>query len=396
MDAGTYSGFTVNGDNFTSAVTVQSADGTRDAVIDSGITIDNSSFITLKGLDVEGGGIGGDGGVAYLGSSGHDYTLDNDTIANSDYGIIIGSSSGAISNVLVTGSTIHNIDFSGSSAGTGGGQGVSCYSVRDGDHGQPLDLLRGQLALHPVRRLLGPDRRPQPVHLPVQPAFRGASERDADLAGRLGRQLHQQHRLRRRWDGWRERRDMRWLHPVRERARGWGTASDGFTNYDVSNNLFVNSGGSLPIQIQTTTGGTVSNNTVADGFQYGVAIGFNGVTGVESTGLVSQYNIVTAAESGQDYRYGCDGSGCVSDYNVSADSTATGTGSIDGWAEDWETTTWNNPATTPMPAGFYVPADLGSGVRLPGLDRPLTAPRSGGMPYAVWLGRLHHAVHQCG
>ena len=156
-----------------------------------------------------------------------------------------------------------------------------------------------------------------------------------------------------------------------ENGPGGGTAGDGFTNYNVSNNLFVNSGGSLPIQVQTTTGGTVSNNTVADGFQYGIAIGYNGVTGVQSTNLNSQYNIVAGqTDNGQAYRYGA-ASG-TSDHNVADSHGGTsGTGSLNGWTEAWQTTNWSNPTTTPMPAGYYQPVTLGSLVRVPGQHRPV-------------------------
>ena len=361
LDAGTYSGGTINGDKFSSFVTVEPVTSTTDVTVDSGFTIDNSSYIDLQGLDIEGGGIGGDGGVAYLGTSGSNYELNDDTIANSDYGVIIGSSSGAISNVLITHSLLHNFDFSGSSAGTGGGQAVSCYWCGTGitiSHdifyaaswhyiqcGGCSDMtVDHNLFTCPCNQHSG-------AHLNVFQIWQGGSDDSFTnniVDGTPGAD---------NGSG-----EICGGCVLFENGPGGGTASDGFTNYDVSNNLFVNSGGSLPIQVQTTTGGTVSNNTVADGFQYGLAIGYNGVTNVESTDLVSQYNIVAGQfGNGQAYGYGCSGSGCVSDYNVADSHGGTsGTGSINGWTEDWDTTTWNDPLTTPMPAGFYVPADLAS------------------------------------
>ena len=365
LDAGTYTGGTVNGDNFSSNTTIESADGTRDVTVDGTVTIDNSSNITLQGLDIEGGGIGGAGGVAFEGTSGSNYTLNNDTIANSDFGVIIGSSSGAVSNVTISNSTLHNFDFSGSSAGTGGGQAVSCYWCSGYTHVEH-DVFYAA-SWHYIQcggcsdftvdhNLFScPCNQHSGAHLNVFQIWQGGSDDsftnnivigNPNQVGTSG--------------------EICGGCVLFENGPGGGTASDGFTNYDVSNNLFVNSGGSLPIQVQTTTGGTVSNNTVADGFQYGIAIGYNGVTNVASTSLVSQYNIVANGESGAMYRYGCAGSACVADDNVTTDSSATSDGGldttadVDNWPEAWQTTTWANPLTTPMPTGFYQPAAIAS------------------------------------
>ena len=362
LNAGTYTGdVSVSGEQFTSYVTVEPAQAGADVTIDGGFTIDDSSFIELKGLDIEGGGIGGAGGVAFEGTSGSNYTLNNDTIANSDSGVIIGSSSGAVSNVTISNSTLHNFDFSGSSAGTGGGQAVSCYWCSGYTHVEH-DVFYAA-SWHYIQcggcsdftvdhNLFScPCNQHSGAHLNVFQIWQGGSDDsftnnivigNPNQVGTSG--------------------EICGGCVLFENGPGGGTASDGFTNYDVSNNLFVNSGGSLPIQVQTTTGGTVSNNTVADGFQYGIAIGYNGVTNVASTSLVSQYNIVAGQTgNGLAYRYGCTGSGCVSDNNVADTHGGTsGTGSLNGWTEDWGTTSWPDPLTTPMPTGYYLPANLGS------------------------------------
>ena len=325
-------------------------------MLNGGLTIDNSSNITLQGLDIEGGGIGGNGGVAFEGSSGCNYTLNNDTIANSDYGVLIGSSDGAVSNVTVTHSTLHNFDFSGSSAGTGGGQAVSCYWCSGYTHvnhdifyaaswhyiqcgGCDNFVVDHNLFSCPCNQHSG-------AHLNVFQIWQGGSDDSFTNNVVVGPS-----------SGSEGSGQICGGCILFENGAGGGTAGDGFTDYDVSNNLFVNSGGSLPIQVQATTGGIVSNNTVADGFQYGVAIGYNGVTGVESTGLVSDDNIVVGeTDNGQGYRYGCTGSGCQDTGNVTlADHTG---GDITWGSEQWQTTTWANPLTTPMPAGYYVPVGL--------------------------------------
>ena len=140
-----------------------------------------------------------------------------------------------------------------------------------------------------------------------------------------------------------------------------GAACGEFSNYDISNNLFVDSGSSLPIQLQTTSGGTVSHNTVADGFQYGIAVGYNSTCNTASTNLSAQYNIVAGQTgSGAAYRYGCD-SACVNDHNVADSHGGTsGTGSVNGWTPSWQTMTWSPSSGGPPPSGYYKPVGLSS------------------------------------
>ena len=357
LSAGTYTALTISGANPGSYVTIQPSPGAN-VTIQGLTTLDSASYLRFQGLTVTGTGPGTHTGFNITGSPSHDFQFINDDIGNGTYGIAIDGANGT-SNVLVQGDKIHNLDFTGSSAGYAGGQGVTCYYCLTG-----ITVSRSKfwaVSWHYIQcggcddftvdhnLFTCPCNQHSGAHLNVFQIWQGGSDDsftnnivlgDAGTDGGSG--------------------EICGGCVLFENGPGGGTASDQFTNYNISNNLFLNSGGSLPIQVQTTTGGTVSNNTVADGFTYGIAIGYNAVTGVQSTNLNSQYNIVAGQTgNGQAYRYGA-ASG-VSDHNVADSHGGTsGTGSTNGWTENWITTTWNDPIDTPMPAGYYRPADLGS------------------------------------
>jgi hypothetical protein len=127
-------------------------------------------------------------------------------------------------------------------------------------------------------------------------------------------------------------------------------------NSVIENNLFVNAATSYELQIYTTEGATIKNNTVV-GSEYGTAL----LT--EHCGAGSNYTMthnidVEDKGTGNDFNFGACTGTCTFDYNVSQDKSASSAHSVTEWAPKWTATVWS-PATEPSrPTGFYVPTGL--------------------------------------
>jgi hypothetical protein len=130
-------------------------------------------------------------------------------------------------------------------------------------------------------------------------------------------------------------------------------------NSVIENNLFVNAATSYELQIYTTEGATIKNNTVV-GSEWGSAL----LT--EHCGAGSNYTMthnidVEDQGSGPDMSFGACSGTCLFDYNVSEDTSASQAGSthyLTNWSPEWLTTSWT-PASEPKPStGFYIPSGL--------------------------------------
>lgn len=130
-------------------------------------------------------------------------------------------------------------------------------------------------------------------------------------------------------------------------------------NSVIENNLFVNAASSYELQIYTTEGATIKNNTVV-GSEWGTAL----LT--EHCGAGSNYTMthnidVENVGSGGDFRFGeCTGT-CLFDYNASQDTSANMLGSTHfttGWAPKWANTSWNTLTEPSAPNNYYTPTGL--------------------------------------
>jgi hypothetical protein len=133
----------------------------------------------------------------------------------------------------------------------------------------------------------------------------------------------------------------------------------GMTNTVIENNLFVHAASSYEIQVYTTHGLNVKNNTVV-GSEYGTLLG------TEFCGPGSDYDVthninVENYGTTPDFSFGdCTGT-CVFDYNVSDDTSARQAGAthyVINWIPNWTTTDWNPASEAAPPAGYYLPSGL--------------------------------------
>jgi hypothetical protein len=127
----------------------------------------------------------------------------------------------------------------------------------------------------------------------------------------------------------------------------------------IEGNLFVDAATSYELQIYTTQGATIKDNTVV-GSEWGSAL-LTEHCGAGSDYTMSHNIDVQDQGSGNDFNFGdCTGS-CVFDENVSEDHSADESGAshyLTGWNPKWQTTSWD-PASEPKPpAGYYIPTSL--------------------------------------
>ena len=130
-------------------------------------------------------------------------------------------------------------------------------------------------------------------------------------------------------------------------------------NTVIEDNLFVDAANSFELQIYTTEGARIENNTVV-GSKWGTAF----LT--EHCGAGSNYTMthnidVEDTGSGSDFNFGsCTGT-CLFDYNVSQDTSASAYGAshyLNNWSPSWTTSAWS-PVTEPtVPVGYYAPTDI--------------------------------------
>jgi hypothetical protein len=127
-------------------------------------------------------------------------------------------------------------------------------------------------------------------------------------------------------------------------------------NSVIENNLFINAATSYELQIYTTEGATIKNNTVV-GSEYGTAL----LT--EHCGAGSNYTMthnidVEDKGNGNDFNFGACTGTCTFDYNVSQDKSASSAHSAINWAPKWVTTSWSSLTEPTPPTGYYIPTGL--------------------------------------
>ncbi len=349
LSAGEYAQIKLNNINPGDYVTLESSPGETATV--AGAQVTNSSFLRFKGLRMTAGfNMYDTGGVAS-----HDYQFVGNTIGNTAYGIVIDGNSAPIYNVLIQGNYMHDLDFPGSSCtspgpGYAGGQAVTIY---DGDgvtvshntfrsiswhYIQGGGTARGMIVDHNLFEGPIPADRLNCTHLNVWQIWSGGSNDTFSnniVRGSPGSPAA--------------------VTPIMfETGPGGGTCADSMSNTTITNNLFYDDATAYSIQVLTTTGMTVTNNTVI-GSEYGVWVGRSDTCGAGSTYNVSRNVIVENRGGSQNLAMGECRSGCVFDYNVTQDSSAKANGAehyVIGWSPSFANTTSYEPVGLPFTAGY--------------------------------------------
>ncbi len=342
LTTGTYPSIDVSNANHASYVTLEPAPGAKPVV--NGVQISNSSFLRFQLLQLTDG--------FNMIRSGHDFQILDNNIGPASYGVVLNGSPSPTANVVVQGNSIHDLDFAGSSAGYAGGQGVTVYN------GGPLVVTHNTFwanSWHYIQcggcsdltidhnLFRCPCNQHSGAHLNILQIWQGGAN-DSFTNNVV--------------DGAGGPTEICGGCILLENGAGGQTCSDRFTNPNVSNNLFIDPGGSLPIQVNLNDGGTFENNTIIGG-QYGSAFG-NGsapaCSGGTDTNMTVAHNIQAGdTSSGANLWMGdCRGS-CAFDYNVTGDGSARADGSthyLTNWKPGWIAGSLYLPLALPFSAGY--------------------------------------------
>jgi hypothetical protein len=165
--------------------------------------------------------------------------------------------------------------------------------------------------------------------------------------------------------------------------------SGAFDNLTLNNNLFVNdpacknNGSNCPamdVEVYSPHGLSIKNNTISqtswgEHFMPGSACAAGEGCYANGMNMTLQNNIVESAGvlGNNDYNDWDCASGCVTDHNVSFDTSAIGTSSIKNWAPTYTTTAWTphdgEPYAAP-PSGYYTATGSGAGAGWSGSGGP--------------------------
>ena len=359
------------GNNPDGYVTLQPAPGANVTV--AGITSHSSpglSYLRVQGLNLTTSGF-----MMY--SDGHDLQFINDNITNADYGVVLRGITTPITNVLVQGNTMQNIDVPGGCnhpqpAPSGGAQGVT---IDNADGVTIRDNTFKSIGWHYIQGGGGA------LGVTVDGnIFEGPALADDVACAHLN--------VWQIWSGGSNdtfENNIVWAAPgmytdgnalMFETGPGGGNCADSMTNTVVNNNLIIGDT-SFAMQIGTTKNLTVTNNTVV-GSQYGVLLDRSDTCGPGSNATIT-HNISVANSDYYGYGFspnlnegGCTGT-CIFDYNVTSDTSANSLGSTHyftdcksnlnhpiclTWQPAWQTTEWNGAVGTQPPAGYYQPVGL--------------------------------------
>jgi hypothetical protein len=349
LSAGSYASLTLNSVNPGGYVTVVPAPGA--AVVVNGIQVANSSFLRFQGLRMTAGF-----NVYDTGSTpSHDYQFINNDIGNTEYGIVIDGKTKPISKVLIQGNYVHNLDFPGSSCttpgpGYAGGQGVTIYNG-DGitvSHNtfrsiswhyiQGGGIALGMTVDHNLFEGPIPSGRRDCTHLNVWQIWTGGANNTFSnnvVRGAPGSPAA--------------------VTPILfETGPGGGTCSDSMSNTIITNNLFYDDSTAYSIQVLTTTGMTITHNTVI-GSEYGAWVGRSDTCGAGSNYNVSHNLVVQNKGGSQNIAMGACVGACIYDYNVTQDDSANADGSthyVINWTPTFVDTTDYQPIGLPFAAGY--------------------------------------------
>ncbi len=363
LAGGDYPSIHVVGAAHNAYVTVRPVSGATATV--EGMEVANSSFLRFEGLRMTEGFNMRDS-EAYAGS--HDYQFVENTFEEPLYGIVLNGGSGPIRKVLIEGNYMHRVHLASPEvdgkcdAGYAQGQDVTVDSaegvtvaynvfneagwhyIQGGGAGpEGVDVEHNLFEGHDLMAC---------SHLNLWQIF-GGGENDTfkdNVAVGQGRGEKNGMTEEAATDG-----------IIFENGSGSVECAVKMKNTVIENNLFVDAASSYELQIYTTEGATIKNNTVV-GSEWGTAL----LT--EHCGAGSNYSMthnidVEDVGTGGDFHFGeCKGT-CLFDYNTSQDTTADMLGSTHyttSWTPTWLTTTWQSATEPTAPAGFYVPTGLSS------------------------------------
>ncbi len=326
-----------------------------------GMEVANSSFLRFEGLRMTEGF-----NMRDTSGAGHDYQFVENTFEEPLYGIVLNGGSGPIRKVLIEGNYMHRVHLASPEvdgkcdAGYAQGQDVT------------VDSAEGVTVAHNVfneagwHYIQGGGAGPEGVdvehnlfeghdlmacsHLNLWQIF-GGGENDTfkdNVAVGQGRGEKNGMTEEAATDG-----------IIFENGSGSVECAVKMKNTVIENNLFVDAASSYELQIYTTEGATIKNNTVV-GSEWGTAL----LT--EHCGAGSNYSMthnidVEDVGTGGDFHFGeCKGT-CLFDYNTSQDTTADMLGSTHyttNWTPKWATTVWNPAGQQTIPVGYYAPTDI--------------------------------------
>jgi hypothetical protein len=341
-------------------VTVRPVPGA--SVVVDGMEVANSSFLRFEGLRMTEGFNMRDSSTA----ASHDYQFVENTFESPLYGIVLFGGSGPIKKVLIEGNYIHHVHLSDPevngkcSAGYAQGQDVTI------DNAEGVTIAHNTFDEAAWHYIQGGGAGPEGVdvehnlfegkilmacsHLNLWQVWAGG-ENDTfkdNIAMGEGRGMKNGLSEEAATDG-----------VIFENGAGSVECATTMKNSAIENNLFVNAATSYELQIYTTEGATIKNNTVV-GSEWGSAL----LT--EHCGAGHNYTMthnidVEDQGTGADFSFGACTGTCLFDYNVSEDTSASQASSTHyttKWTPTWRTKSWNQATETTMPAGFYVPGNL--------------------------------------
>ena len=353
LSTGTYPRIDVSDADPTSYVTIQPAPGATAIV--NGVQTTRDTFLRFQGLRMT-------AGVNMIGpgAASHDLQFIDNDIGHTTYGLVINGTGGPIRNVLIKHNSIHDLDFSGPSAGYAGGQGVTVFWGSDitvsyntlwanSWHYIQCSSCDNMVVTHNL--FTGPSNMHPGAHLNVWQIWQGSSNdsfTNNDVIGAPGAPIAAGAIL---W----------------ETGPGGGTLADRYQHMTVSNNRFVNEDSTTTLDLAAATGLTVTENTIV-GSTYGLLIRGRCTCspGVNIPGTnydISRNIVVRDADVGARFRVFCPTSGSCGDNNVSDDDSARAafpgaTHYVTGWTPRWVTTAWDSAGGGAVPAGFYEPVGL--------------------------------------
>jgi hypothetical protein len=366
LAGGSYPAIHIEGAVHGSYVTVRPAPGATATV--AGIEVADSSFLRFQGLRMTEGFNMRDGSA----SASHDYQFIENTFEEPHYGVVLYGGSAPIKKVLIEGNHFNHVVFTEKigegrigecHAGYAEGAGVTLF------YAEGVTIARNTFDEVDVHYIQGGSSGPEGavvehnlfegythyecVHLNLWQIWTGGENdtfRDNIAIGKGTKAGVGPFK-----NGDEEAATDGVLF-----ENGAGSAECGVTmkNSVIENNLFVDAGDSYELQVYTTDGATIRDNTVV-GSAYGTAL----LT--EACGAGSDYtmthNIDVQNGSGSDFGFGSCSAECSFDYNVSQDTSANSNGAthyVTGWSPKWSTTTWNPASEPKAPAGFYIPTGL--------------------------------------
>lgn len=360
LAGGRYPPVRVAGATHTAFVTVTPAPGATATV--AGIEVADSSYLRFEGLHMTEGFNMRDG-PTYPGS--HDYQFIDNTFEEPLYGIVLGGGRGPIKRVLIEGNYMHRAHLAQPEvhghcdAGYAEGQDVTIF------YAEGVTISHNVFKEAAWHYIQGGGAGPEGIdvehnlfeghellacsHLNIWQIWNGGFHdtfRD-NLA--LGEGT-----------GEREGRTEEASTDGLIFENGPGSAKCGVTMQAtvVENNLFVDAASSYAIQIYSTDGAAIEDNTVVRS-QYGSGLLVTKCPPSADSEMTHNIDVENTGHAA-DFTFVCAGA-CAYDDNVSSDATAGKLGAahaLTGWKPSWISSTWDPASEASPPAGYYVASGL--------------------------------------